>query len=148
MRSFFLVALIAVKILLTNLAFGAVQSHIGIIKSISGEVSITRSSHAIKAEPNLKLLEGDFVQTGKNGKIGLILEDDTVISMGPDSKIELKSFMFQPSEKKLSFIARIFQGTATFLSGQIAKLAPNLVKIETPQATVGVRGTHVLIRVD
>lgn len=148
MRSIFMVLLVSVLGLAGTMAFGATPDYIGIVKAFAGEVDISRGGRTIRAEPNMKLLEGDVVQTGPNGKAGLILEDDTVISMGRNSRIAIKSFMFQPNEKKLSFIARVIQGTASFLSGQIAKLAPKQVHIETPHATIGIRGTHLLIRVD
>lgn len=126
----------------------AAAEHAGIVKSTVGEVVVVRGDRSISAQPNLKLFEGDLVRTGPTGKAGLILEDDTVISMGNNSSICLKSFLFQPNEKKLSLIAQIIHGTISYLSGQIAKLAPNAVRLETPRATVGVRGTHVLIEVD
>ena len=122
--------------------------HVGIVKSLAGDVMILRNDAPIKAEGNMKLFKGDQIRTGANGKVGMIFEDDTIISIGPNSRIVIEDFLFQPNEKRLSFFARIIQGTASYLSGQIAKLAPNLVRIETPQATVGVRGTHVLIKVD
>jgi len=121
---------------------------VGIVKSLSGDVTVAREGSVMKAGPNLKLFQGDLVQTGPNGKAGLILEDDTVISLGSNSRLAIKEFAFKPNEKKLSLVARIYQGTVSFLSGQIAKLAPRQVHIETPSATVGVRGTHVLVRVD
>lgn len=148
MRSIVMVVLVAALEMTGTMSFGATADHVGIVKSMAGEVVIVRGDRTIKVEPDMKLREGDIVQTGPNGKAGLILEDDTVISMGFKSRVAIKSFMFQPNDKKLSFIARIFQGTASFLSGQIAKLAPNQVHIETPNATVGIRGTHVLIQVD
>jgi len=148
MRSILMVILIAALVMTCTVAYSTAADHIGIVKTLAGEVVIVRGDRTIKAEPNMKLLAGDVVQTGPNGKAGLILEDDTVISMGLKSRIAIKSFMFEPNDKKLSFIARVFQGTASFLSGQIAKLAPNQVQIETPSATVGIRGTHVLIQVD
>ena len=148
MRSMFMVALVVALALASTLAYGSTVDHVGIIKSMAGEVVIARSGRTIKAETNMILLEGDVVQTGSKGKAGLILDDDTVISMGSNSMMVIKSFMFQPNEKKLSLIVRVFLGTVSFLSGQIAKLAPNLVHIETPFATVGIRGTHVLIQVD
>lgn len=148
MRTIFMEVLIAVLVLTSTLVYGSAADHVGIVKSMAGKVEIVRGERLIMAEPNLKLFEGDVVQTGPNGKAGLILEDDTVIAMGFNSKIAIKSFMFQPNDKKLSFIARVLQGTVSFLSGRISQLAPHQVRIETPYATVGTRGTHVLIRVD
>ena len=144
----FMAVLVSAVALASTLAYGSPLDHAGIVKTMAGEVVIARGGRTIKAVTNMILMEGDVVQTGSNGKAGLILDDDTVISMGSNSRIAIKSFMFQPNEKKLSLIARVFQGTVSFLSGQIAKLAPNLVHIETPFATVGIRGTHVLIQVD
>lgn len=148
MRFLFIVILFVALADTGTFAYGAMADHVGIIKSMVGEVTITRNDGTIKAEPNVRLMAGDIVQTGANGKAGLILSDDTIISMGFNSRISITNFMFQPNEKKLSMIAKIFHGTVSYLSGQIAKLAPNMVHIETPGATVGLRGTHVLIKVD
>ena len=124
------------------------SDHVGIIKSLAGDVSIARNDRTVKAADNMRLQKGDQIRTGGNGKVGLIFEDDTVISLGPNSMIAIDDFLFQPNEKRLSFIARIIQGTVSYLSGQIAKLAPNQARLETPHATVGMRGTHVLVKVD
>lgn len=148
MKSFYRVALVVALVLTSTLVYGSDMDHAGIVKSLEGEVLIARNDQILKAEQNFRLLEGDVIQTGSNGKAGLILEDDTVIAMGFNSKIAIKNFMFQPHEKKLSFISRVFYGTVSFLSGQIAKLAPKQVIIETPYATIGSRGTHILIQVD
>jgi hypothetical protein len=126
----------------------AASEYMGFVKYLAGDVAIVRSGTTIKAETNEKLLKGDLIKTGASGKVGLIFEDDTVISIGPNSRIVIEDFAFQPNEKKLSFFARILKGTVNYLSGQIAKLAPKQVRIETPQATIGIRGTHVLIKVD
>jgi hypothetical protein len=139
----------AALVLSFNLSvMAAAPDHVGIVKSLAGDVAIVRNDTHIKAETNMKLLKGDHIRTGNNGKVGLIFEDDTVISIGPNSRIVIEDFLFQPSEKRMSFITRIIQGTISYLSGQIAKLAPSFVRIETPQATVGLRGTHVLVKVD
>ncbi|WP_223922912.1 FecR domain-containing protein [Geobacter sp. AOG2] len=147
---YFLVVFFAVSLVpVFNLpCMAAGPDHAGVVKSVVGDVAILRNGTPIKAAAHMKLLKGDQIRTGSNGKVGMIFEDDTVISVGPDSRVVIEDFLFQPSEKRLSFITRIIQGTVSYLSGQIAKLAPNLVRIETPQATVGLRGTHVLIKVD
>ncbi len=148
MKTIFIEILTVLLLFVTTSVYGASTDHAGIVKSLSGDVSVLREGHIIKATPNLKLQVGDVIQTGADGKTGLILEDDTVISMGFNSNIAINSFIFQPNEKKLSFVAKVFRGTISFLSGQIAKLAPDLVRIELPHATVGIRGTHVLVQVD
>ncbi len=126
----------------------AAATHVGIVKSVMGQAQIVRGPESISAEVNVKLVNGDLVKTGLDGKVGLVFEDDTVVSMGPNSQFRIEEFQFQPADKKLSFVARMIQGTASFLSGQIAKLAPHMVRLETPDATIGLRGTHVLVKVE
>ena len=148
MRPIVSVVPLAMLLMTVTLAHGAAANPIGIVKSALGEVVIVRGGESIPAETNQKLYEGDVVRTGPSGKAGLILEDDTVISLGLNSRLAIESFKFQPSEKKLSLMARLFHGTVSFICGQISRLAPNQVHIATPDATVGVRGTHVLLKVE
>ncbi len=91
---------------------------------------------------------GDEISTDSTGSIGIIFIDDTVLSMGPESRFVMSELLFAPAEGKLSFIGRIIQGTIAFLSGQTARLAPDSVRLETPTGMVGVRGTHILIKVE
>lgn len=129
-----------------------VQAHafetIGIIKSISGDVYLSSPQSHIKAVPNMRLNQGDIINTGSKSSAGLIFEDDTVVSLGPNSEMAIEEFIFDPAKEKLSFITRLVQGTFSFISGQIAKLAPDQVKLETPDATLGVRGTKFLVKVN
>lgn len=121
---------------------------IGFVKTITGDVSIGTSSGTEKAFKNMKIEAGDFIKTGSVGSVGLIFNDDTVVSLGPLSEMIIEEFYFNPADNRLSFMARIVKGTFTFISGQIAKLAPQRVRIETPDATLGVRGTKFLVKVD
>lgn len=125
----------------------ATVENTGIVKSVSGEVFLANQASKIRAVPNMKLSEGDSIVTGKNGYAGLIFKDDTVVSLGPNSEMAVTDFTFDPANKELSFVAKFLQGTFSFISGQIAKLAPQKVKLETPNATLGVRGTKFIIEV-
>lgn len=120
----------------------------GIIKSVSGEVVIINPQNTVKAVPNMKIMQGDSIKTGPNSSVGLVFEDDTVISLGSNSEITIESFLFNPVEKQLSFVVRMAKGTFSFITGQIAKLAPTKVVLETPDATLSVRGTKFLVKID
>lgn len=126
----------------------AQQESAGFIKDVSGDVFITSSQKTVKAVPNMQITQGDIVKTGANGSAGLIFEDDTVVGLGPNSEMSIESFLFNPVDKELSFIARMIRGTFSFITGQIAKLAPEKVTFETPDATLGVRGTKFLVKID
>jgi hypothetical protein len=126
----------------------AALASVGIVRSVSTDAYILRNETSIAAKTNMKIMNGDVVKTGPNGSIGLIFDDDTIVSMGPNSEFAVEDFLFNPSEKKLSFVVRMFQGTFSYLSGQISKLVPGAVRLETPDATIGIRGTHILVKVE
>ncbi len=119
---------------------------IGIVKSVTRQVSFIRNGETIPAVANMKIMHKDMIRTGVDGSIGFILKDDTVISMGPGSEIVIDEFSFDPADKNMSFVARMLHGTASYLSGQIGKLSPESVRFETPVATIGMRGTHFLVK--
>lgn len=120
----------------------------GVIKFVTGEVVIAGTAGVVKAVPNMKVYSGDVIKTDVKGYAGIIFEDDTVVSMGPLSEFALDDFQFSPAEKQLSFVVKMLKGTFSFLSGQIARLAPGKVKLMTPDATLGIRGTKLLVKVE
>jgi hypothetical protein len=126
----------------------AAEEFVGLVKSVEGQASLSRGSETEAVVPGMEIKMGDILKTGDSGAVGLIFSDDTVIAMGPRTEVAVEDYLFEPIEGKLSFIASILRGTISYLSGQIAKLSPESVKLLTPAATIGVRGTHVLIKVD
>lgn len=148
MRTSFITLFLAAALLIFLSTSTIASATIGIIKSVSGDVYLTNTTSTIKAVPNMRLNQGDSIRTGSNSNAGLIFEDDTVVSLGSNSEMSIEKFLFDPATEKLEFVAKLLQGTFSFISGQIAKLAPDRVKIETPDATLGVRGTKFLVKID
>jgi hypothetical protein len=120
----------------------------GIVKSVNGRAVISRDGLSLDASSGMKILMGDVIKTIETASIGLIFDDDTVVSMGPASEMVIDEYYFAPIEGKLSFVVRFIRGTIAYLSGQISKLSPQSVRLETPVATIGVRGTQVLIKLE
>lgn len=141
-------------IILAGVLFGGFSvSHgasepVGFIKSVEPEAYVVRNGETLAGVPAMKIHMKDLIRTGEKGGIGLIFKDDTVISMGPESEISITEYLFEPVEGKLSFLAKMVKGTVSFVSGQISKLSPGSIRIQTPEATIGMRGTHVLVKVD
>jgi hypothetical protein len=80
-------------------------------------------------------------------RLGVTLKDDTRVSLGPGSEVRLNSFLFTPAEGRLGLVLNFVRGMAVYVSGKIAKLAPDSIRLETPWAIVGVRGTTVAVQV-
>ena len=129
-------------------ALGQQPSAAGRIKVVSGSAFIVRESGLIPARAGQPVFEADGLRTGVDGRIGVTLKDDTRVSIGPSSEVRLERFVFAPADGGLGLVFKIVRGVAAYVSGRIAKLAPDSVRLETPAAIVGVRGTSLAIRVE
>lgn len=126
----------------------ASASDVGSVKNIEGQAWIIRGEEQLPAAPGRRLMVLDILKTDVDGAMGIILRDDTIISMGPSSQMVLSEFIFQPEEKHVGMLTKFLKGTFTYISGVMAKLDPKSVKIETPEGMVAIRGTHFLVKVE
>lgn len=120
----------------------------GRVKVASGDAYIVRQNASIPAQVGQVVYEADGLKTGANGRLGVTMKDDTRVSIGPSSEVRLEQYAYAPTQGRLAFALRVVQGIAAYVSGRIAKMAPDAVRLETPAAIVGVRGTSVAIRAD
>lgn len=127
---------------------GPVSADVGSVKNSEGPAWIIRGEERLPAKAGARLMVEDVMKTEVGGAMGIILRDDTIISMGPNSQMVLAEFIFQPEEKRFSMLTKFLQGTFTYISGVIAKLDPESVKVETPVGMVAIRGTHFLLKVE
>lgn len=128
--------------------WGQEAAAVGRIKVVSGSAFIVRQSATIPAELGQMVFETDGLRTGADGRIGVTLKDDTRVSLGPNSEARIDRFVYAPADGRLGFVFNIVRGVAAYVSGQIAKLAPDSIRLETPAAIVGVRGTSLAVRVE
>lgn len=123
------------------------SSPAGRIKTVSGAAFILRGKIEIAAKPGQVVFEADSLRTGADGSIGVTLKDDTRLALGPASEIRLERFAYAPGSESLGMVLRFVRGVTAYVSGRLAKLAPDSIRLETPSAIVGVRGTTLAIRV-
>jgi hypothetical protein len=131
----------------TSPAFAAPAEVIGHVQTLKGTASFLRGTVTQHAAIGVAVYRGDVVRTAKDGSLGIVLTDDTTLSLGPNSELAIKEYAFDPKEGKFALLARMAKGTFVYLSGLIAKLAPNSVHLEIPDATISVRGTRLLVEV-
>ena len=120
---------------------------IGVVKTLSGSATLTRADVTGTLRAGASMREGDRIDTGADGSVGVTFRDNTRIALGPRSRVVLARFVFKPADKQYGFGLSLARGTLEYMSGLIAKLAPEAVSIETPTSTIGVRGTRFLARV-
>ena len=120
----------------------------GSLRKKKGEVLIERSGNIVKAENGTPVYPNDTVRTGLDGSVGIIFKDNSRISLGPNSRLDLKKFVFKPAQEQFSMVNKLTKGTASFVSGKMTKLSPESVVLETPTSTIGVRGTTYNVKVN
>jgi hypothetical protein len=117
------------------------------VKTVTGDAVIIRGGARVGARVGDAVYEKDTIQTGADGAIGLTFTDNTVMSAGPNSEIDLSEYRFDSSNFNGAMLADMRQGTLTMVSGDIARSSPGAMKVRTPAAIVGVRGTRFAIQV-
>lgn len=145
MRRFTVSALLTVLLGLSSVS--AEQVLAGKVKKISGTVVVLRGDRTQTLRVGDPVFQNDLMQTGAVGAVGIIFEDNTILSLGPKSRLAIDGYAFAPEQGKLSLLLRLLRGTASYLSGIIGKQAPEAVKFQTPDATIGIRGTKFLVKV-
>jgi hypothetical protein len=124
------------------------DERIGRVRTLDGTASIQRNGTTIPAAVGADVHRGDVIRTGKPGAVGIVLNDETTISLGSGSELAMVDFAFQPKQGKFALVARMAKGTFSYLSGLIGKLAPGTIQLQLPDATIAVRGTKLLIQVE
>jgi len=128
-------------------AFSQQPVDVGRIKVVTGSAFIVRAGALVPAQAGQAVFQADGLRTGAGGRVGITLRDDTRLSLGPNSEVRLDRFAYAPAESQVGFVLRIVRGVVAYVSGRIAKLSPDSIRLETPGAIVGVRGTTLAVRV-
>lgn len=125
----------------------AEESPVGSIKTLEGDVLVLRGSQSFPASIGMPVFQGDIIQTPASGSVGIIFRDDSIISLGPESKLSIMEYVFEPKDEKFSMLMKMIKGTFVYISGAIGRLSPDSIKLETPSSMIAVRGTKMLIEV-
>ena len=87
-----------------NLAVAA-ASPAGSVKTVDGQAFIVREGSSFAAKVGDRVFEKDTLKTSSNGSLAVVLRDDALLSLGPESEVVLDEFLFAPAEGKFSMIA-------------------------------------------
>ena len=131
---------------------------IGKVVVATGSVTIERTA-AVVVQANVSgqagqakvgdlVYEGDVVATGADGRVGINFTDGTSFNLSSNARMALNEFVYDANGKSNSTLFNLTKGTFTFVAGKVAKTGD--MKIDTPVATMGVRGTtpHIEISDD
>ena len=117
---------------------------IGTVQKLTGEVTVTRADGSqVTLAVGDSVYQGDLIISGADGAVGVVLIDDTSFSMAENGQMVLDEMVFDPQTAEGSLSLSVVEGVFTFVSGQVAKSDPDAMTLNTPVATIGIRGTQV-----
>ena len=118
---------------------------IGTVVKLTGSATAIRGGVAVELNIGDKLHKGDVVQAGSDCALGISFIDNTAFSLSSNARMVLNEMVFEPGGSSNNSLLSLVQGTISFVAGQIAQTG-NMV-VDTPVATLGVRGTAVLVEI-
>jgi len=145
--SFFITALTLSVLLLSGDSIGENKKPVGSVVSWMNDVIIYPADNG-KKRPVMSmepLFVGDTVVTGTRSKAKLLMKDDSIISIAPQSRIVIKDYEFSEKGRKRVSLLKILSGKARGVVNRFFSKKNSIFEIETPTAVVGVKGTDFII---
>jgi hypothetical protein len=124
------------------------EDPIGQIKTETGAVSVERAGATLPAAIGDHVFQSDTIVTAPDGSVGITFADNSMMSLGPDSRLALDQFRFDTTTHDGVFNSSLQKGTLAVKSGQIVRQTPEAMHIRTPAVLLGVRGTEFVVRAD
>lgn len=141
-----LIVLAAAAVMTTVTPGSLFAQEAGHIKVARGGVQVERAGQKTPATVGAVVQAGDVVSTGADGSVGITFLDNSLLSAGPNSVLAIDRFAFDSTTHQGTFESSLRKGTLAVVSGKLAKQSPEAMKVKTPAAVLGVRGTEFLVR--
>ena len=121
---------------------------VGRVQTLKAPAFVTRADGTrVELQLGDAIYEGDVIETGDVGGVGIVFLDESVLSMADNAKMVLDEAIYDASEQEGSLQLSALQGVFSVVSGLIAKSDPDAMVISTPVATIGIRGTQLAFEI-
>lgn len=117
------------------------------IKVSRGVVNIERGGEHYPGIVGARLKEKDVIITGGNGSVGVLFNDNSTLSLGPDAEVVLQRYAYDSTTYMGAFDAYIKRGTVSVQAGNIAKQAPEAMRMVTPKAELSGTAKNYVVSV-
>jgi hypothetical protein len=121
---------------------------VGQIKNLRGTVHIERDGQRLAAAPGMGVRQADVLVTAADGTVGVTFLDNSLLSLGPRSTLAIDRYSFDSTTHDGQFDTSLKRGTLAVVSGRIVQRSPEAMRVRTPSAIMGVRGTEFVVKVD
>jgi hypothetical protein len=145
MRQVIVAAAVAVAL---TAAMPARANDVGQVKTSKGTVHVEREGKRLPATVGMPIRQADALVTGADGAVGVTFIDNSLLSTGPNSVLVVDRYDFNTTTHAGHFDASLKKGTLAVVSGKMVKQSPDAMKVRTPAAIMGVRGTEFVVQVE
>ncbi|HEY2211850.1 MAG TPA: VCBS domain-containing protein, partial [Bradyrhizobium sp.] len=118
---------------------------IGTVVKLTGSATAIRNGVAVELGIGENVFKGDVVQSGSDSALGISFIDGTAFSLSSNARMVLNDMVYDPSGSSNRSLLSLVQGTISFIAGDTAKSGN--MRVDTPVATMGIRGTAVLVEI-
>jgi hypothetical protein len=139
--------LLFVFLSLTLVQQPAASSEIGSVDKATGWREIVRDKKSIQPDKGSDVISNDDIRTGE-GRLEVRFVDDSKLRLTEHTRIVIDNVVFDDDPSKSDLAMTFAQGTARFVSGGIGKINKENVRLRTPTASIGIRGTDFTVTVD
>jgi len=137
-----------IALLAAVFAAAASANDVGQIKMVRGTVHVERDGQRLAAKPGMGVRQADTLVTGADGAVGVTFLDNSRVSTGPGSVLQIERYSFNSTTHAGEFDASLKQGSIAVVSGKMVKQTPGSMRVRTPYSVMGVRGTEFVVRLD
>ncbi|MBR1230466.1 FecR domain-containing protein [Bradyrhizobium sp. AUGA SZCCT0182] len=123
----------------------AAEEPIGNVATVTGSASVIRNNETTPLKVKDDIYLNDVVQTGAKSSLGITFSDATTFNLKANSQITIDSYVYEDGGKQNAGVFDVAKGTVAFVAAAVAKTGD--MKITTPTATLGIRGTTGLVEV-
>jgi hypothetical protein len=145
MRQVFAAAAVASILAVAGTAWA---NDVGQVKTAKGTVHVERDGKRLPASVGMPIRQSDALVTGADGSVGVTFSDNSLLSTGPNSVLVVDRYSFDSTTHAGRFDASLKKGTLAVVSGKMVKHSPDAMKVRTPAAIMGVRGTEFVVQVE
>ena len=121
----------------------------GVSAAVRGEVELAEAKGVVgtRIDSGQPIYLGDYITSSPGSGMQILLMDETVFTIGPNSEIAIDDFVYDPSNNQGHMTASITRGVVRVLTGKLAHNDPKTMKINLPVGSIGIRGTQFLVSV-
>lgn len=142
MRKNILMAFLSVSVLFIFASESYPDTEAGKVLAVKRDVYVLRYDKRSDAKPQMTLLTEDTVETGRNSRVKLFFNDDSILSLGENSSVEVYQYLYDSEKQRSKAIYKLAEGSLRVIVGR------SDLEIHTPTAVVAARGTMFLIWLD